>query len=64
MDQEKIETFKRVLEQRREKALKTLDRIESHGFNDTQAEYVSELSVYDNQADIGSETYEMEKNMA
>ena len=65
MDQKKIENFKRVLEQKKRNAQKTLSQIENNEFNDAQAEYVSELSVYDNHpADIATETYEMEKNMA
>ena len=65
MDQKKIENFKRVLEQKKRNAQKTLSQIENNEFNDAQAEYLSELSVYDNHpADIATETYEMEKNMA
>ena len=65
MDQQKIESFKRTLEQKKRDAQKTLSQIENNEFNDAQAEYTSELSVYDNHpADIATETYEMEKNMA
>lgn len=65
MDQQKIESFKRTLEQKKRDAQKTLSQIENNEFNDAQAEYISELSVYDNHpADIATETYEMEKNMA
>lgn len=65
MDKEKAEGFKRLLQQKKDNALRTLNQIEKNGFTDAQAEYTSELSVYDNHpADIGSETYEMEKNMA
>jgi len=65
MDQQKIESFKRTLEQKKRDAQKTLSQIENNEFNDAQAEYISELSVYDNHpADIATETYEMEKYMA
>lgn len=65
MDQQKIENFKSTLEQKKRDAQKTLSQIENNEFNDAQAEYTSELSVYDNHpADIATETYEMEKNMA
>ncbi|MDD2573484.1 MAG: TraR/DksA C4-type zinc finger protein [Bacillota bacterium] len=65
MDAVQLEGFKRKLEQSKEEAERTLDKVENNGFTDAQPEYISELSVYDNHpADIGSETYEMEKNMA
>ncbi len=65
MDQQKIENFKSTLEQKKRDAQKTLNKIENNEFNNAQAEYTSELSVYDNHpADIATETYEMEKNMA
>jgi YteA family regulatory protein len=65
MNSATLENLKQRLVQKREEAQRTLDKIENNNFPDAQPEYLSELSVYDNHpADIGSETYEMEKNMA
>ena len=38
MDQQKIENFKRILEQKKRDVQRTLNQIENSGFNDAQAE--------------------------
>ena len=65
MDDKKIKALRANLERERKDALEDIKRMDENEFNEAQAEYTSELSVYDNHpADIGSETYEMEKNLA
>jgi YteA family regulatory protein len=65
MDSKSLKVFKDKLERERESAIRTVKQMDDNEFNESQAEYTKELSVYDNHpADIGSETYEMEKNLA
>ncbi len=65
MDAKTLNFFKEKLERNREEAIKTLDKIWDTELEGSLREYTKELSIYDNHpADIGSETYERDKNIA
>lgn len=65
MDRDSLDRFKKKLLEEKEKALKTAELLEKNDFNDSLQNYTHEMSLYDNHpADIGTETYEMEKNFA
>lgn len=65
MDEATLQALKKKLRQKKEDAIVTLSKIEENELDDGLLEYTKELSVYDNHpADIGTETYEMGKNIA
>jgi YteA family regulatory protein len=63
MDRKKLDELKQKLEQQKKYAQDTLELVEKNEYNASLAEYTDELSMYDNHpADLGSETFEMEKS--
>lgn len=65
MEKEKLEQLVKKLEDEKSDIIKTLRSIEENEYNDSLQTYTSELSLYDNHpADVGSETFEMEKTYA
>lgn len=66
MEKNNLNYFKKKLYKEREDILKKINGIkEDMGIDKSIKEYTSELSSYDNHpADIASETFEMEKNIA
>lgn len=65
MDKQKINHFKQRLYEERENINRNIERLnEDIGFHVSLKEGISELSSYDNHpADIGTETFETEKNL-
>jgi YteA family regulatory protein len=65
MDREKLNQLTERLLEERERLTAKLDNTSDFQLNQTLAESISELSVYDNHpADIASETFEREKDLA
>jgi len=65
MGKQMIENLSRKLEEEKKDILRTLKSLENNEYNNSQREYTGEISFYDNHpADLGSETFEMEKTYA
>ncbi len=65
MEQTRLEEFRRLLLDERERLTGMRDRLSERGLETTQGGALSELSTYDNHpADIGSETFERSKDLA
>jgi len=65
MNQEELKHYEELLKLEYKHAHDTLKMAEDHNFKDSLRNSTEELSSYDNHpADIGTETYEMEKNLA
>lgn len=64
MDRAKLEHFRELLENEKERYTDQINRIEEWGLGAPQADGVGELSAYDNHsADLGSETFERGKDI-
>lgn len=65
MDIQKIKNFKSQLLKERDERKEVVENMRRSYFGNSQQEEIQELSMYDNHpADIASETFEMEKNIA
>ncbi len=65
MDTKTLKFFREILEQNKREITDSLNRISDSELRDSLQEYTKELSFYDNHpADIGSETYEIGKDIA
>jgi YteA family regulatory protein len=65
MDKQKLQELKGRLEEEKRSTLRTLNLVEENEFNDSLQKYTDEISLYDNHpADVGTETFEMEKTYA
>lgn len=65
MEKSKLEHYKRRLIQEKERIEKNINRLDNMGVGISVKDDTSELSSYDNHpGDIGSETFEIEKNRA
>ncbi|MCF0148336.1 MAG: TraR/DksA C4-type zinc finger protein [Clostridium sp.] len=65
MNREELQYFKDKLNKEKNRVINLIDQLEENGVTKFNAENASELSFYDNHpADIGSETFEVEKGRA
>ena len=64
LNNNKLEHYKKLLLEEKEKSLRTLELKEKNEQNGSMQDYLNELSMYDNHpADIATETFQAEMNM-